>query len=301
VWHDHLARRRLGYRENVEPDNRIGQFLRARRELVQPEDVGIESYGRRRVPGLRREELAMLAGVSVDYYVRLEQGRERHPSEQVLEALARALQLDDTAARHLQELARPPARRRRPSARPQRVRPGVERLMNGWAHTPAIVLGRCLDVLAANSLADALHGHQVRGSNVMRSIFLDPGAHDFYADWEDVARDTVATLRALAGADLDDPRLTELVGELSLKSEKFRRLWARHDVREKTSGTKRFVHPIVGELSLGYESFAIGGAPGQILIVYHAEPGSRDEQALALLESVAAGEGAEEVSDFRAG
>jgi transcriptional regulator with XRE-family HTH domain len=293
VWHDPLARRRPGYREIVEPDNRIGQFLRARRELVQPEDIGIESYGRRRVPGLRREELAMLAGVSVDYYVRLEQGRERHPSEQVLDALARALQLDDTAAGHLQQLARPPARRRRPSARPQRVRPGVERLMEGWSHTPAIVLGRCPDVLAANSLADALHGHPVRGTNVMRSIFLEPGAQDFYADWDDVARDTVATLRALAGADLDDPRLTELVGELSLKSEDFRRLWARHDVRGKTSGTKRFVHPVVGELSLGYESFAIGGAPGQILVVYYAEPGSRDERALKLLESVAAGDSAQ--------
>jgi transcriptional regulator with XRE-family HTH domain len=274
----------------MEPDNPIGQFLRARREQVQPEDVGIESYGRRRVPGLRREELAMLAGVSVDYYVRLEQGRERHPSEQVLEALARALRLDDTAARHLQELARPPARRRRPSARPQRVRPGVKRLMDGWTHTPGFVMGRCMDVLAANSLAEALHGRPLEGTNVMRSIFLDSGARDFYADWEEVARDTVATLRALAGADLDDPRLTELVGELSLKSPDFRRLWARHDVREKTSGTKRFVHPIVGELSLGYESFAIGGAPGQILTVYHAEPGSRDERALALLESVAAGE-----------
>lgn len=211
----------------------------------------------------------------------------------MLDALARALQLDDTAAGHLQELARPPARRRRPSARPQRVRPGVERLMEGWSHTPAIVLGRCLDVLAANSLADALHGHPVRGTNVMRSIFLEPGAQDFYADWDDVARDTVATLRALAGADLDDPRLTELVGELSLKSEDFRRLWARHDVRGKTSGTKRFVHPVVGELSLGYESFAIGGAPGQILVVYYAEPGSRDERALKLLESVAAGDSAQ--------
>ena len=272
----------------MDPDNRIGQFLRARRELVQPEDVGIESYGRRRVPGLRREELAMLAGVSVDYYVRLEQGRERHPSEQVLEALARALQLDDTAARHLQELARPPTRRRRPSARPQRVRPGVERLMEGWSHTPAIVMGRCMDVLAANSLAGALHGRSIRGTNVVRSIFLEPSAREFYADWEDIARDTVATLRALAGTDLDDPRLTELVGELSLKSEEFRRLWARHDVREKTSGTKRFVHPVVGELSLGYESFAIGGSPGQILVVYHAEPGSRHERALKLLESVAA-------------
>jgi hypothetical protein len=171
----------------------------------------------------------------------------------------------------------------------------VERLLDGWSHTPALVFGRCMDVLAANSLADALHGGSIRGSNSLRSIFLDPGAHEFYADWDDVARDSVAWLRALAGADLDDPRLTELVGELSLKSEKFRRLWARHDVREKTSGTKRFVHPVVGDLSLGYESFAIGGAPGQVLVVYHAEPGSRDEQALALLASVAAGESAEHV------
>jgi transcriptional regulator with XRE-family HTH domain len=272
----------------VEADNRIGDFLRARRELVQPEDVGIESYGRRRVPGLRREELAMLAGVSVDYYVRLEQGRERHPSEQVLDALARALQLDDTAAGHLQELARPAARRRRTRSRRQRVRPGIEHLMDGWSHTPAFVMGRYMDVLAANSLADALHGRAIRGSNVMRSIFLEPGAHEFYADWEGVARDAVATLRNLAGPDLDDPRLTELVGELSLKSESFRHLWARHDVREKASGTKRFVHPVVGELALDYESFAIGGAPGQILVVYHAEPGGRDERALRLLESVAA-------------
>jgi transcriptional regulator with XRE-family HTH domain len=280
----------------VEAENPIGQFLRARRELVKPEDVGIEVYGRRRVPGLRREELAMLAGMSVDYYVRLEQGRERHPSEQVLDALARALQLDDTAAGHLQDLARPAVRRRRPAARPQRVRPGLERLMDGWSHTPALVFGRCLDILAANSLADALHGRPIQGANTMRMIFLDPAAQEFYADWDDVARDTVAWLRTVAGPDLDDPRLTELVGELSLKSEKFRRLWARHDVREKTSGTKRFVHPIVGDLSLSYESFTVGGSPGQILIVYHAEPGSRDEQALSLLESVAAGETAERAS-----
>jgi transcriptional regulator with XRE-family HTH domain len=283
-----MSASRSGTVRAMEADNRIGEFLRARRELVQPEDVGIESYGRRRVPGLRREELAMLAGVSVDYYVRLEQGRERHPSEQVLDALARALQLDDTAAGHLQELARPAARRRRSSSRPQRARPGIERLMDGWSHTPAFVMGRYMDVLAANSLADALHGRAIRGSNVMRSIFLDPGAYEFYADWDDVARDSVATLRNLAGAGVDDPRLTELVGELSLKSETFRRLWARHDVREKASGTKRFVHPVVGELALEYESFAIGGAPGQILVAYHAEPGGRDERALRLLESVAA-------------
>jgi transcriptional regulator with XRE-family HTH domain len=281
----------------MDAENRIGQFLRARRELVQPEDAGIEPYGRRRVPGLRREELAMLAGVSVDYYIRLEQGRERHPSEQVLEALARALQLDDAAASHLQDLARPPARRRRPSGRPQRARASLERLLDGWPHTPAFVMGRRMDVLASNSLSDALHGRRLRGTNLMRAVFLDPGARGFYRDWEEVAADSVAILRSLAGADLDDPRMTELVGELSLKSELFRKVWARHDVREKASGTKRFVHPMVGELSLTYESFAVGGSPGQVLCVYHAEPGSPDAQALSLLETVAAGESAEQLTE----
>jgi len=277
----------------MDADNPIGQFLRARRELVQPQDVGITAYGRRRVRGLRREELAMLAGVSVDYYVRLEQGRERHPSEQVLDALARALQLDDTSATHLQDLARPRPRRRRASARAERVRPGVQRLIDEWPLTPAFVLGRCMDVLAANSLADTLHSRPLRGSNLMRLLFLEPGAPAFYADWDDVVRDSVATLRAQAGLDGDDPRLAELVGELSLKSETFRRLWARHDVREKTTGIKRLVHPMVGELTLAYESFAVGGAPSQILVAYHTEPASAARQALALLASVAAGESAD--------
>jgi transcriptional regulator with XRE-family HTH domain len=271
-------------------DNRIGQFLRARRERVRPEDVGLPDFGRRRVPGLRREELATLAGVSADYYVRLEQGRERHPSEQVIDALARALQLDDDATAHLHELARPAPRRRR-AKRTERVRPELLRLLEAWAGTPAMVTGRHLDVLAANSLATALHGGFTRGHNLVRTLFLDPAARDRYPDWDGVAKDTVAALRASVGPDLDDPHLTDLVGELSLKSERFRSLWARHDVREKTHGSKRFVHPQVGELELHYETFAVAGSSGQVLSVYHAEPGSQTEQGLALLASLAAGEG----------
>jgi transcriptional regulator with XRE-family HTH domain len=273
-------------------DNRIGQFLRARRERVRPEDVGLPDFGRRRVPGLRREELATLAGVSADYYVRLEQGRERHPSEQVIDALAGALRPDDDATAHLHELARPAPRRRRAAARPERVRPELLQLMEAWSHSPAFVMGRRMDVLAANSLAAALHGGFARGHNLVRLLFLDPAAREVYPDWDEVARDTVAVLRASVGPDLDDPQLTDLVGELSLKSETFRSLWARHDVREKTHGTKRYVHPQVGELELRYESFAIAGNPGQMLVVYHAEPGSPTERALALLSSIAADGGA---------
>jgi transcriptional regulator with XRE-family HTH domain len=272
----------------VQGENRIGQFLRARRERVRPEDVGLPDLGRRRVPGLRREELATLAGVSSDYYVRLEQGRERHPSEQVIDALARALRLDEDATAHLHDLARPAPRRRRAARRTERVRPELLRLMDAWPHTPAMVTGRRLDVLAANSLATAIHGGFARGHNLVRGLFLDPSARERYPDWDEVTRDTVAALRASVGPDLDDPHLTDLVGELSLKSEKFRTLWARHDVREKTHGTKRFMHPQVGELVLRYESFAVAGNPGQLLAVYHADPGSPTEQALALLSSMAA-------------
>jgi transcriptional regulator with XRE-family HTH domain len=275
----------------MDGENRIGGFLRARRELVRPDDVGLPEFGRRRVPGLRREELAMLAGVSADYYVRLEQGRDQHPSEQVLDALARALRLDDDATAHLHELARPaPRRRRRAPVRAERVRPSLLALLDTWTHTPAFVLGRCMDVLAANRLAGALHPTCARGGNMVRMAFLDPSAIERMPELAQIRQDTVAALRASIGPDLDDPALTDLVGELSLKSEEFRRLWARHDVRDKTSGRKRIVHPQVGELDLAYESFAVNGADGQILVTYHAEPGSPTAQALALLSSITAGD-----------
>jgi transcriptional regulator with XRE-family HTH domain len=270
-------------------ENRIGRFLRARRELIRPEDVGLAyaATGRRRVPGLRREELAMLAGVSADYYVRLEQGRDQHPSEQVLDALASALRLDDDAAAHLHELARPaPRRRRRAAPRLERVRPGLLRLMDAWAESPATVMGRRLDVLAANPMALALNPAQPVGSNLVRSMFLDPEVQCVHPNYERAAAATVASLRASVGPDLDDPLLHELVGELSLKSELFRKLWSRHDVHVKTHGTKHLIHALVGELHLEYESFSVNGADGQMLVVYHAEPGSTSARALALLSSM---------------
>jgi transcriptional regulator with XRE-family HTH domain len=268
--------------------NRLGEFLRARRALVTPDDVGLPDLGRRRVAGLRREELALLAGVSVDYYVRLEQGRDTHPSEQVLDALARALCLDDDAVAHLHDLARPAPRRRRPRERPERVRPGVLRLLESWSSIPAFVLGRRMDVLAFNALAGMLHDGFATERNMVRLVFLDPAARDTFPDFDAVAQETVATLRAAAGADLDDPRLAELVGELSLKSDEFRRLWARHEVREKASGVKRMLHPMVGELVLGYETLRVNDAPEQLVVGYHAEPGSASERALALLGAMAA-------------
>ena len=271
----------------MQSDNRLGEFLRARREVARPEDYGLPEPGRRRTPGLRREEVALLAGVSADYYVRLEQGRDKHPSEQVTDALARVFALNEEGAAHLRELVRPVTRRRRPS-RPERVSPALQRLLDTWPHTPAMIVGRCLDVLANNGLAAAVNHCSVRGQNQLRVMFLEPESRRIYADWPSVAADTVASLRASAGTDLDDPRLTELVGELTLKSEEFRRLWARHDVRAKTAGSKRFVHPMVGELTLSFETFKVNGAAGQTLLVYHAEPGSPSARALALLGSMTA-------------
>ncbi|MFI2279436.1 helix-turn-helix transcriptional regulator [Nocardia beijingensis] len=284
----------------MDSDNRLGAFLRARRELVRPEDFGLPGGGQRRVAGLRREEIALLAGVSADYYVRLEQGRDRHPSEQVIASLARVFALDEEGTAHLRELARPTAKRQRAPRRPERVAPGLLRLMNAWPHTPALVLGRYLDVLAANPLAAAVNSCSVPGVNQVRMVFLDPEAHDLYLDWPTIAADTVASLRATAGADLDDPRLTELVGELSLKSEEFRQLWARHDVRVKTAGVKAFRNPMVGNLTLSYETFSVNGAPGQMLIAYHAEPGSSSERSLALLGSLIADNPATAADEQRA-
>jgi transcriptional regulator with XRE-family HTH domain len=253
---------------------------------VLPSDVGLSDVGRRRVPGLRREELAMLAGISVDYYVRLEQGRDEHPSEQVLDALARTLGLDEAATAHLHELARPTARRRRAARRPEHVGGRMQQLLDAWTDVPAYVLGRRLDVLAHNALAAALHPAFTTGSNLLRSLFLDPAVLDFFRDWERCAQITVGVLRSSVGPDIDDPELNELIGEVSLKSEPFRRLWARHGIYQKTAGTKRFDHPIVGELELEYHSFTVNAAPGQLLIVHQAAPGSRSERALRLLATL---------------
>ncbi|GAA4582335.1 helix-turn-helix transcriptional regulator [Planotetraspora phitsanulokensis] len=275
----------------METGSRLGDYLRARRELMRPEDVGLSDLGRRRAIGLRREELAMLAGISTDYYLRLEQGRDQHPSEQVLEALARALQLDDDATAHLHQLARPRQRRRRVVDRPERVQPGIRQLLKTWSDTPAFVQSRFLDVLAANPLACALSPVYRPGVNVLRALFLDPGVRAYYRDWEKITSGTVGALRELAGPDVDDPRLTDLVGELSVRSELFRRLWARHDVRARRCGTSVIDHPQVGPLELRFEKLSISGGNGQLLVIKHAEPGSPTAQGLALLSSMIAAPG----------
>jgi transcriptional regulator with XRE-family HTH domain len=272
-------------------ENLIGEYLRARRELVRPQDIGIPDAGsRRRVPGLRREEVAMLAGVSSDYYVRLEQGRDQHPSPQVLDALARALQLDDDATAHLHRLATPPTRPRRKAQRPEKVPTGILQLIASWDQTPAYVRGRYMDVLAANPIGTALAPYYVKGANLVRSAFLDPRVRDRHGDWEHATESTVAELRLLVGPDVDDPRLNELVGELSVRSERFRQLWARHDVRPKRGGTTRIDHPLVGPLELSYERLPIPDTDRQTLAVYHAAPGSASAQALALLAATATDE-----------
>ncbi|MFJ1705850.1 helix-turn-helix domain-containing protein [Kitasatospora sp. NPDC088346] len=267
--------------------NPIGEYLRARRELITPEQAGLLPGARRRVPGLRREEVALLAGVSADYYMRLEQGRERNPSQQIVDALARALQLDEDGVRHLSRIARPTAGRSH-RHRPERLPPALHRLLDTWADTPALVLGRTLDVLALNPLAGALYGGFTRVDNLVRMTFLDPAAHSFHRDWPRAARASVAALRHAAGRDQDHPGLAALVGELSLASPEFATLWADHDVRRKTAESKLFHHPQVGDLDLDYETFRVNSAPGLQLVVYQAEPGSPSADGLALLSSLAA-------------
>jgi transcriptional regulator with XRE-family HTH domain len=268
----------------------LGEFLRSRRARVQPEELGLERTARRRVPGLRRQELAQLAGVSVDYYVRLEQGRAGHPSEGVLDALAQALRLDGAERSHLYDLARP-LRRSGRTPPPERVRPEVQRLLDSLESVPAMVMGRRMDVLAWNRLAPALFtGWDPLAPdqrNMARRTFLDDDVRRLDPDWEEYARATVAQLRLAAGRYPDDAELAALVAELSGKSEEFRRWWADHDVKEKTHGKKRVEHPIVGRLELSYESFAVKGDSDQILVTWTAEAGSESEAALRLLASLA--------------
>ncbi|WP_093790790.1 helix-turn-helix transcriptional regulator [Streptomyces sp. cf124] len=269
-------------------ENALGGFLRARRAQLRPEDAGLPTSGRRRVPGLRREEVATLAGVSTDYYIRLEQGRERHPSRQVLEAVAKALRLDDDAMAHLFRVATPTTRRTRRAPRIERVSPHLRQLLDTWSDTPAFVLGNALDILAHNQLAAALFADFRSCDNLLRMTFLDPAAHTCYRDWDRAAESCVAALRRAAGIDPDDPRLIEIVGELSTKSVEFRALWARHDVRGKTRAAKLFHHTAVGDLELHYEAFTVNSAPAQQVVVYQAEAGSPSADALALLGSLTA-------------
>jgi transcriptional regulator with XRE-family HTH domain len=271
----------------VTAQNTLGEYLRARRELVDPKEVGLRVAGVRRTPGLRREEVATLAGISADYYLRLEQGRDRNPSPQVLEALARVFGLDATATAYLLSLAaqRPAKGRARP--RQETVRPGIRQLL-GALNLPAFVESRMFDVLAANGLATALSPSIRAGENRLRSVFLDPAERDLYPDWSKAVSGMVASFRASIGTDTDDPRVAQLVGELSLASEQFRKLWARHDV--KALGGAAFVlrHPQAGELSLRREKLPLGESGGQLLVIYHAEPGSASARALSLLAAGAA-------------
>jgi len=268
-------------------------FLTTRRARLTPEQAGLPVYGgaARRVAGLRREEVAMLAGVSVDYYTRLERGNLSGVSESVLDGLGRALQLDDAERAHLHDLARqanagPAARRRRRPAG-QHVRAGVQRILDGMTMVPAYVRNGRLDVLGANHLGRAVFAPLFESGrpNIARFVFLDPAARDFYVDWDELAGDTVALLRSEAGLDPYDRNLSDLIGELSTRSEIFRARWAAHNVRQHRTGTKRLHHPVAGELLLAYESMELTADAGLRLNAYSAEPGSPSQDALNLLAS----------------
>lgn len=289
---------------DVDSKEEIREFLISRRAKISPEQAGIASYGElRRVPGLRREEVAQLAGVSTDYYTRLERGSLRGASDSVLEAVASALQLDDAERAHLMDLARTvntPSRRVPRQPPQQRVRPGVLRLLDGMTGVAALVQNGRSDVLAANLLGRALYAEVFNSAaqpgpdsaerlpNQARYLFLDPRAGDLYPDWRAIAATTVAMLRLEAGRNPHDRALNELVGELTTRSGLFAALWAGHDVRIHTTGTKRFHHPVVGELSLQFETLHLPGDEGQTLFTFTAEPGSASENALAFLASWAA-------------
>ncbi|MQY13635.1 hypothetical protein SRB5_37850 [Streptomyces sp. RB5] len=260
----------------------LGGFLRSRRARIRPDDVGLPAYGRRRVPGLRREEVAQLAGVSVDYYIRLEQGRGPSVSDAVLDAVARVLRLDAVEREHLYDLARPGRARRFPAEGPD-VRPGLRALLDSLG-TPAFVLGRRMEVVAWNGAGDAVNGFAswvpVYGT-VVRHTFRAPGARELYPEWETVAREAVGYLRLDAGRHPGDAETEALVGELSAADADFRRLWAAHDVREKAHGRKLLRHPVLGELEFGYETLTLPGDPDLLLVAYTAARGSATEGKLA--------------------
>jgi transcriptional regulator with XRE-family HTH domain len=291
----------------VEPREELSDFLRSRRGRLTPDELGLRSYGARRVPGLRREELAQLAGVSVDYYTRLEQGRGVHPSRSVLDAIARALQLDQAEASHLRRLAAPQSA---PTSTPppERVRPSIRLLLGRLDRVAALVLGRRMDVLAWNSLAAALICDfgllPRRERNMVRLTFLDDSFRSLYPEWDRVATSGAGLLRSAAGRWPDDPELEALVGELSVKSNDFVRAWARHEVCEPMSGTKKFHHPLVGKLTLLYETLALPDEPEQQLVIYAAPAATESQTALDLLASIGAQHGAaldREVDERRAG
>jgi len=264
----------------------LAGFLSTRRSRVDPATVGIPIDSRRRVEGLRREEVAHLSGVSVDYYVRLEQGRATQPSEQVLDALARVLHLDETERGHLHRLAR--QRRRRAKAPGGWVRPELLRVLDMVADAPALIMDHRLDVLAGNRLAGLLFGRPMPGLNTARHIFLEETERGLYADWDNCTLDVVGHLRLSAGKYPEDTGLASLIGELAMGSERFRRLWARADVRARTHGRKAYRHPLVGLLELHQENFALPDESGMELLVLSAAPGSPADDGLRLLAGLGA-------------
>lgn len=273
----------------TELEPRLADFLRAARSRLTPQAAGLPEDSRRRVQGLRREELAMLAGVSVDYYTRLEQGRSKSASAEVIDALADALGLEDAERAHMHTLARPVAPRRRRALQHQRVHPATRSLLDtlNGALRPAFVLGRRLDILGHNELAGRLiadfENMPAAQRNQARFVFLNPHARELYSDWEQVAADTAAMLRRDTGKHPDDPALGALVGELSIHSPEFRKLWARNRVQQRTTGTKSYHHPLVGDLTITYQALTPAGDDEQILFIYDTEPGSDSADALNLL------------------
>lgn len=295
-------------------DNRaeVRQFLSSRRGRITPEQAGIEPYGgRRRVPGLRREEVARLAGVSVDYYTRLERGNLSGVSDSVLDAIAGALELDRAEHDHLYDLARAAntsGRKRAASAgaaSPSKVRPELQYLLDAITDAPAFIGNNRLDIVAANTLGYALYSDMYRNpsrpANHSRFIFLDPRAHNFYTDWDRAANTNVAILRREAGRNPHDKGIAELIGELSMRSDEFRTLWAAHNVRRHYAGTKFFQHPVVGLLELNYQVLGLEEDPGHTLTVYPATPGSPSAEALKLLASWAVTENIVETAQAQVG
>jgi transcriptional regulator with XRE-family HTH domain len=283
--------RRLRSVQPMDSKEGIREFLATRRAKITPGQAGLAVYGtNRRVTGLRREEVAMLAGISVEYYTRLERGNTRGVSDDVLEGIARALQLDEAERAHLFHLVRAATTTTAPRRRPtqERVRQGVQQILDSVT-APAYLRNERLDILAANRLGEALYSpvfdFAARPVNSARFMFLDPRASEFFVDWDTIAGDSVAILRAAAGRDPYDKRLTELIGELSTRSDEFRIRWAAHNVKFHRTGTKRLHHPLVGDLELDFEAFELAADPGQRLNIYTAQPGSPSHDALNLLAS----------------
>jgi transcriptional regulator with XRE-family HTH domain len=276
----------------VGPASDIREFLTSRRAKITPQQAGLPAYGNnRRVKGLRREEVAMLAGISVEYYTRFERGNAAGASEDVLEGVARALQLDDAERAHLFDLVRAANTTSRPNRRhpaQERVRPVVQRILDSIT-APAYIRNGRLDLLAANPLGYALYApvfEDPTGTpNMARFLFLNPRASDFFCDWEKIANDAVAILRAEAGRDPYDRTLSQLIGELSTRSDEFRVRWAAHNVKFHRTGAKTLHHPVVGDVTLDYEALELPGDTGQRILIYSAEPASPSQQSLDLLAS----------------